>query len=292
MVGLYVTAMQAPPLPTTDTTSSSSSTTNQLDSIKPLDESLVRFSRERTVSTRNSNEKSSKPAEGVPTGSSVVPEFPQTVSQPVEGPNPLEYRLLGLGIRTVSFLRIQVYVVGIYVAVDDIPALRKTLISRVNPSASSLNENEKKELAKQLRDPEMSEQVWDNVLRENKCRTLIRISPTRNTDFGHLRDGWVRGLTACAHKHKWHDEEFGNSMNEFKKIFGRGSVPKGQELTLTRGYQGDLSVWYKGEGEPEYLGHITDERASRGIWLGYLAGKTVACEDARKNVITSLMEIS
>jgi hypothetical protein len=39
-------------------------------------------------------------------------------------------RVMGLGIRTVSFLRIKVYVIGLYVAENDIRTLRKWKVSR------------------------------------------------------------------------------------------------------------------------------------------------------------------
>lgn len=291
MIGLYITAIQAPHLPPKETSDSSSSTTNHLESIKPVDDSYQSLSRERITVAQNLDKDSKELFNSIPTGNSVVPEFPQTISQPMTDSEQIEYKLLGLGVRTVSFLKIQVYVVGIYVATDDISILRNFILDRISPLATSLTENERNQLSGLLRDPDLSEKLWDTVLRESKCRMIIRIVPTRNTDFGHLRDGWVRGLTTRAQMFKWQDEEFGRSMSEFKKIFARGSVPKGQELTLLRGKASDLSVWYTGEGGSEYLGRVSDERISRALWLGYLAGKTVACEDARQNVIASLKEI-
>ena len=47
------------------------------------------------------------------------------------------YVLLGYGIRTVSFLRIQVYVVGLYVHIDDLPAVERRLQRPSLPAGGS-----------------------------------------------------------------------------------------------------------------------------------------------------------
>ncbi len=80
----------------------------------------------------------------VETGTSYVPYFPRTISLPTStsGPEDItseaEYQLLGLGIRKVSFLRVQVYVVGLYVKTTDLSTLQNHLINTVNPSSSPL----------------------------------------------------------------------------------------------------------------------------------------------------------
>ena len=60
----------------------------------------------------------------------------------------VEYQLLGLGIRTVSFLGIQVYVVGMYVATEDIAALQEGLIRKIAPTATTLVAGEKESLTR------------------------------------------------------------------------------------------------------------------------------------------------
>ncbi|ESZ92308.1 putative Altered inheritance of mitochondria protein 18, mitochondrial [Sclerotinia borealis F-4128] len=67
--------------------------------------------------------------EVVPTGTSSIPTFPKTIhfsspsnendpSAPTSPPEP--YQLLGLGIRTVSFLSIQVYIIGLYICTSSL----------------------------------------------------------------------------------------------------------------------------------------------------------------------------
>lgn len=245
----------------------------------------------------------------VHTGTSTVPTFPRVLDfyddvnevkgnghGPAQSDDRLvEYQLLGLGIRTVSFLGIQVYVVGMYIATDDIAAFQERLIHIIDPMASTLVAGEKEDLKKLLFDPEKGEDVWSQALKDSGARTLLRIVPTRNTDFHHLRDAWVRQITARAqsplYKQEYSDESFGVSMQEFKALLNRGSVPKQKELLLSRDGKGKLAIWYDdGKNGAQRLGQVVDERISRAVWLNYLAGKTVASEGARKSIVEGVME--
>lgn len=101
------------------------------------------------------------------------------------------------------------------------------------------------------------------------------------------------------------------SVNDFKAIFGGGrkGVGKGKVLMMRRGGEGELGVWVEDDaaleieqgdekvamrqmgGSMAYLGGLKDERISRLVWLGYLAGGNVASEEARKSVVNGVMEI-
>ncbi|KAL8651433.1 MAG: hypothetical protein Q9210_003257 [Variospora velana] len=283
----------------------------------------------------------------VPTGTSTIPFFPRTIHLP---PSPTiadaspttstatrtlpygtgppsntseEYQLLGLGIRKVSFLRIQVYVVGLYVAKSDLPKLQEGMVrafftstaqgdSTVS-SATTLVDNEKAQLRKILVESGKDgrgEKMWDEVLRGSGVRSVLRIVPTRNTDFGHMREGWVRSINARSSLIgkgavlEKTGEGLEDSITEFKGIFGGGrkGVGKGKVLMMSRGVAGDLGVWVEDEvseqaekqgkkGEMKYLGGLKDERISRLVWLGYLGGGNVASEEARKSVVEGVMDI-
>ncbi|CAG7993967.1 unnamed protein product [Penicillium olsonii] len=264
--------------------------------------------------------------EQVPTGTSTIPHFPSTIRLPSSaqtegkqagdelGPSDGdEYQLLGLGIRTVSFLSIQVYVVGLYVAKSDITELQTRLIrTAIHPptdseapitgagaeSATSLVPPERKQLKELLLDAERGDAAWSAILKDNGIRTAFRIVPTRNTDFMHLRDGWVRGITAKAKAMagEFADETFGSSMNDFKAVFGSGkgkSVPKGQTLVLMRDQRGALDALFQPAADKPvtWMGRVGDERVSRLVWLNYLAGKTVSSEGARASIVDGLMTI-
>jgi hypothetical protein len=272
--------------------------------------------------------------EQVETGTSTIPYFPTTIRLPSnaerenkQAGDPLstedgdDYQLLGLGIRTVSFLGIQVYVVGMYVAKSDITELQQRLVhTAIHPpsnddaavsgtgadAATSLVPPERAQLKDLLLDAERGEAAWTAVLKEDGIRTAFRIVPTRNTDFGHLRDAWVRGITARAQTKKpapgsttpseFQDVEFGTSVNTFKQVFGGGqqkNVPKGQTIVLLRNAHGALDAMFQADPKesPKWMGRVADERVSRLVWLNYLAGKTVSSDGARRNIVDGLMAV-
>ena len=279
----------------------------KLDSGRRPDDPMVVLGRERKIVVQKLGEEPEEVVDLVETGTSTVPTFPRVLGfyddereglgngiGPGQNDDRLvEYQLVGLGIRTVSFLGIEVYVVGMYVATDDIASLQEALIKKIAPLASTLVAGEKDELKAKLFDAQQSVEIWSDVLKKSGARTLIRIVPTRNTDFPHLRDAWVRHLTARAqsNKEEFGDEQFGASINQFKALFNRGTVPKGKELLLSRDKQGKLAAWYDdGKTGAQRLGQVLDERISRGLWLNYLGGKTVASEAARKSIVDGVME--
>ncbi|KAL1974015.1 hypothetical protein VTN31DRAFT_5575 [Thermomyces dupontii] len=292
--------------------------------------------------------------EQVQTGNSTVPTFPSTIRLPKDiselslEPNQdvtvapqaeEEYQLLGLGPRTVSFLGIQVYIVGLYIAKSDLANLQKKLVATgVQPTltaaaavgatssalpapeadgvaATSLVSTEREALKKKLLSADQSEEAWSSILREGNIRTAIRIVPTRNTDFMHMRDSWVRLMSNKAQQAaakakeeakkqgkerpeptEYDDEAFGRAMNEFKAVMGGGSrraIPKGQVLLLLRDQQGTLDVLFHADPKQRmrWLGRVADERVSRAVWLNYLGGKTVASEPARASIVDGVMGI-
>lgn len=256
--------------------------------------------------------------EVVATGNSYVPEFPRTVELPdygrsssSEGSNGspaggvtaptlivppsaaagTEYTLVGLGTRSVSFLGINVYVLGFYVATQDIAELQQHLVRKISPIASTLVALEKDDLRAKLTDPIEGEQIWEEFLKAGiPARSMVRVVPVRDTDFHHLRDGFVRAIQAREGKAK--DEEFGEAMREFKRIFNRGKVPKQKELLMLRDKAGKLTLVYdegKSSGR-ELIGTVRDERISRALWMNYLGGKKVASEEAKTSIVNGIME--
>ncbi|KAI0490256.1 chalcone-flavanone isomerase [Xylaria cf. heliscus] len=235
----------------------------------------------------------------VPTGNSVVPMFPRILDLAIgaegtqEKVNGVEYTLVGLGVRTVTFIGIQVYMVGYYIATQDIAAIQARLVKEINPIATTLVSSEKDTLRQALLDPEHGEKLWNSILQEVRPRSVFRIVPVRDTDFHHLRDGFVRAITGRSQGNnaEFGDEAFGAAMKEFKSLFNRGKVPKAREMLLCRDTAGRLTVTYDdGKAGMGSIGRVTDERVSRLLWLNYLAGKQVASEPARTNIVDGIME--
>ncbi|KAF2824609.1 hypothetical protein CC86DRAFT_371180 [Ophiobolus disseminans] len=274
----------------------------------------------------------------VETGTSYVPYFPRTIRLPTDTTGPeqvgsdAEYQLLGLGIRKVSFLRVQVYVVGLYVKTADIGKLQNHLINTVNPTASALIPGEKEDLRTSLLDPEKSNQIWESILSKEGTGAVdmaFRVVPCRGTDFKHLQDGWMRGiasrtdevrrkqaelmrLQAAESKQislpkpiedgEFADESFGLAMKEFKNIFqGKGKAPKGSVIILTRNTQGVLGAMYQPVvqkdakekmGKSTWLGEVRDKRVSKLVWLLYLGGQNVSSEPARQSIVDGCIHIT
>lgn len=267
----------------------------------------------------------------VPTGNKTVPTFPRTISLPaytapitatessssspadpstaISALETSEYTLVGLGTRTVSFIGIQVYVVGYYVATSDIAALQTALVKKVNPIATTLVPGEREELRAALLDPVEGGKTWDELLASGiPARSAFRVVPVRDTDFHHLRDGFVRAIqhrapelfrgSSAAGTASGDDDSFGEAMRQFRAVFNRGKVPTRKELLLARDETGKLSVTFDGtsgkkEGKKsgrKLIGVVEDERVSRALWLNWLGGKQVASEPARKSIVEGVME--
>ncbi|KAK0636111.1 chalcone-flavanone isomerase-domain-containing protein [Bombardia bombarda] len=260
----------------------------------------------------------------VPTGNSTVPTFPRTINLPsytapaaIDTPSPsgplapslsassaaTEYTLVGFGTRTVTFVGIQVYVVGYYIATADIAALQSALVKKVNPIATTLVPGERDQLRTALLDPVEGERAWEQLLASGiPARSAFRVVPVRDTDFHHLRDGFVRAIQARAPTGSQgsaaEEEAFGEAMRDFRAVFNRGSVPKKKELLLVRDEAGRLAVAYDDGGSKKeerpasrrLIGVVEDERVSRALWLNYLAGKKVASEPARKSIVEGILE--
>lgn len=272
--------------------------------------------------------------EQIATGTSTIPYFPRSIWLPRSGgaseqgksaalpagmgaaQEEEEYRLLGLGVRKVSFLRIQVYVVGLYVAKGDMGSLQEKLVKRASSAAggggvaSTLVQGEKEELRETLLDGEGSAKVWSEVLKEGGVRSAVRIVPTRNTNFSHMRDGWLRGIDQRGKGAEYESEDFRMAVDQFKGMLGgRGSVGKGKVLLLGRGTDGALRAWVEEDANANaegaeakasarkkgermtLLGTIQDERISRLVWMGYLAGQNIASEEARRSVVDGVIEM-
>lgn len=248
--------------------------------------------------------------EVVPTGNTTIKLYPRTidieeVAPPQNAPGPIaaavtdkkgtEFTLVGLGTRTVTFIGIEVYVVGFYVATQDIEKLQHYLVKKINPLATTLIPSEKETLRKALEDATEGEETWNAILKDAGCRTAFRITPVRDTDFPHMRDGLVRAIQArTGRDSEYNDEAFGTAMKTFKHMFQRGLVQRKKELLLVRDASGTLTLTYNSGDfktpKKSVMGSLSDERLSRLLWLNYLAGKKVASEEARRNIINGVME--
>lgn len=136
--------------------------------------------------------------------------FPKTLRIPSKTPLP-EFSLVGLGVRTVSFLGIKVYSVGFYADLTN-PSLKI-------PRSASPDEK------------------IEYIVRNTAC--VLRIIPTRSTSYGHLRDGFMRALQARLMLSKQRgslpqDEETAiqSPLRKFKSMFPNTPLAKHVPLDI------------------------------------------------------------
>ncbi|PWN42008.1 hypothetical protein IE81DRAFT_347894 [Ceraceosorus guamensis] len=155
--------------------------------------------------------------------------------------------LVGLGVRTVSFLRVRVYVAGLYV------------------------DGKGLERAKRLLGSQGKEESTEAVLRQlllGGTECLIRIVPVRNTDMSHLRDGFLRSLQSRAKLARRSgslnatDEHLLDSaLDSLRSLFPKASVAKGQSLDLRFAGASRMDVLFKGKR----LGAVGERPAPTGV---------------------------
>lgn len=231
------------------------------------------------------------------------PPFPKILR--LSGQN-TPFELFGVGVRSVSFLSFHVYAIGLYIASEDKETARKVLSSAKSGLADD-------DLEKALMDPETGFDIISDLIDHN-VRLNLRLVPVKKTDFGHLRDGFVRGVVGHAFykklanvaeelqsdpKHTKLMEELTDGINELKLAFSRKkSVPKNNILNLVRGPDGSLEIsYFRGTSESDpttkemKLGTVHSPIISKIVFLRYLAGKEPASENARASSVHGLVSL-
>lgn len=183
--------------------------------------------------------------------------------------NEPRFRLVGLGVRTVSFLRVRVYVAALYIDESTLQAH----LSQSPPADKTLEQTVK----------EMIDQGTPAV---------IRIVPVRNTDFNHLRDGFIRALQnrlkSAIKQSKLQpdsplESQFQQAIQQIKDSFPRGSVPKGSPLDLviipiagsSRPARTSLSFEYDNQifGQVQTGSTPADSKAGAGVDAGFTVAR-------------------
>ncbi|TKY89265.1 hypothetical protein EX895_001796 [Sporisorium graminicola] len=226
----------------------------------------------------------------------VVVDTDTNLSFPLYIPTPASFRstdepgpklrLVGLGVRTVSFLRVRVYVAALYI---DEAALHAS-----DPAHAKSLEQRMKSLLDQ------------------GTPAVIRIVPVRNTDFNHLRDGFIRALqarlklalkTARVKAGSAAEEGFTRGVQQIKESFPRGSVPKGAPLDVVvrpgkGGQPASLNFEYKGQvfgqvesgsQENEVKGGDAGFTVARELVLAYFAEQGEISTPFKKSVEQGLL---
>lgn len=215
-----------------------------------------------------------------------VDPFPKTISV-----NKVPFLALGTGVRTVTFLNFHVYAAGIYIAADDVERV-KNVFAEIAPEFANAD-GSPIDWSSLLNDETKGRAIINRMLEEN-VQFAIRITPTRNTDFNHLRDGFVRSITNQKEAKAMQSPEFGQSISDIKRAFGRKrKLTKGEVITWSRDVNGGMTAWYGlfDDGK-ELLGSVNHPDAARLFFLQYLSGSKPSSPALKSNCMKTLAEIA
>ncbi|CAO3683779.1 unnamed protein product [Rhizopus stolonifer] len=176
-------------------------------------------------------------------------------------------KLIGLGVRTVTFLSLYVYALGMYMRNEDIESL-KSLPGWKDFDKKKFLENE--EMANQLLD-----QPFD---------ISIRIIPFRNTNTQHLRDGFVRSFMQRMKDQSLTEDEEREilvAIQEFKSNFATMNVKKETEFVFTKTREGGLRMVYEGKD----WGTVNNKWLSKNFVMSYLTPNSPSSEAAHEDIV-------
>lgn len=179
------------------------------------------------------------------------------------------FHLLGHGVRSVTFVGFKVYAIGLYLRDSD----RKSITEILTPEQIENLEDAEKST-------ELISQVWE------KAEMKIRICPVRNTDFSHLKDGFIKLILANPMLKQ--NTQISEGLDEIREIFKkfRGSVPKNHVMMLETDH-GKLSFSYENTstGEIKHLGTVNEPLISKCLIVSYLSSRKPLSEPLRKSCI-------
>ncbi|CAD6890722.1 unnamed protein product [Tilletia controversa] len=227
-------------------------------------------------------------------------ELPESLPSPLSYQGP-ELRLVGLGVRTVSFLKVRVYVAGVYVDQGALERVRRE--AGVGAEVRALEGKSTEEVVKALLDAGVP--------------FVIRIVPVRSTDFNHMRDGFTRSVQArlkAARKANIlppaADEDLSLSLQSLKSLFPPSALPKGSTLDLVVHPSSSSSSRVAGkarmalslEHDGKVLGTLAPpvpgSEASKGGWsvakelvLAYVADKNEISTPLKQSVAEGMREL-
>lgn len=192
-----------------------------------------------------------------------------------------DYTLIASGMRTVTFLGFKVYAVGLYVPTKDAEKVRtiglEYMKSHPTMTAVGLFDDRK---------------ITDGIINDMVTQVpyAIRITPVRNTDFSHLRDGLTKSILAHPEA-KSNREEVSKGVQQLREVFDgfRGSVPKGHNLWICSAGN-ETVISYEGK-KSEELGVIKEPCIARIILLLYLSNNKPLSQPFRKNFVSYMISI-
>ncbi|KAG0308988.1 hypothetical protein BGZ98_005850 [Dissophora globulifera] len=199
--------------------------------------------------------------------------FPRTI--PSEDGSPA--RLLGLGVRKITFLKVQVYVVGLYAKASDLDDHNSRF--RALP-----------EVQKFQRTDQASADTAFRAVIQTPIELILRIVPVRNTNGPHLRDGFTKSLVEAAKRQKLSEpenEEAMDGINEFKNLLPKGKISSSQALLFRKSPDGSMKV----QLDDEELGTTRNRWVIETFFSAYLQGDHPISKKARDSIAEGIQDL-
>ncbi|PWN36274.1 uncharacterized protein FA14DRAFT_53644 [Meira miltonrushii] len=209
-----------------------------------------------------------------------------------------ELRLIGLGVRTVTFLSVRVYVAGLYVDAKAIEALKSSPDWRGFEASWMSN-----------KDKDHSGEALVSALLDQGITCAIRSVPVRPTDYNHLKGGLSRAIQGRAKSARKAnllspeaDQALSNSIQELIDAFPKATLAKGRTLDMvispaSSGKQGFLDLTLIEEGKifgrvkaPSYA--EKQFTVPRQMLLAYLADKDEISKPFKQSVAEGIEKIT
>lgn len=191
-----------------------------------------------------------------------------------------DYELLGFGVRSVTFVGFKVYAVGVYIAKQDREKAKNIMSKYIG-------------LDQHLHDPDQSTRIVNDLL-ENGVKFAVRICPVRNTDYNHMKDGFIKSILAHPKAKEFRDE-VGQGLQELRTIFQlrKGTVPKNHVMLLQVLEGGKLNISYQNtsNGKCIDLGTVNEPLVSNLLLLQYLSGKKPLSAPLRDSCINGFLSL-
>ncbi|BGP28815.1 hypothetical protein JCM10296v2_000551 [Rhodotorula toruloides] len=193
-------------------------------------------------------------------------------------PDGTQLRLVGTGVRTVSFLNIKVYAVGFYVSEQELQWAKDGKIAGwegftperlIPPFGIPSGEPDRPK----------GELLMESLL--EKADAAIVIIPLRNTSLPHLRDGFTRAITARMQVSRVSNEftdnmseRTGAALVEFKSFFPSKTLQKGLPLEVyysARDRTALFQIRNEQSRKPEVLGTLREPLLARELIVSYFS---------------------
>ncbi|EGV60387.1 Altered inheritance of mitochondria protein 18 mitochondrial [Yamadazyma tenuis] len=185
------------------------------------------------------------------------------------------YSMLGHGVRSVTFIGFKVYGAAIYVKDSDKSKVKSIVSERGFEKLEDVEES-----------TELISKICDSV------DFKVRICPVRNTDFNHLRDGFVKSI--LSNPLSKNNAAVGAGLDELRTLFKgfKGSVPKNHILLLQTD-KGKLTFTYENTktGEIKVLGTVNEPLVSKLLLISYLSSRKPLSEPLRKSCVEGIKNL-